>query len=358
MKTLSRFLVALVAVLLVGAPPLAAAYSTALNAVTTGTASAIIPSGGAANIEVYLKSASTSTSTVTIELCAQNAAATCYVVATISNVAAAGAWYAGPAGPYFRVNASAVSAGAVTALYGMDNNGARLPTWRDVKVPAASGAGTLAITDVNATGTVTAATLASTGGVTAATTVAATGGVSGTTGTFSAGVSGTTGTFSGAVSGTTGTFSGAVAGTTGTFSGAVAGTTGTFTGAVAGSTTGSFVTSLTSPLLIGASKSTIAAKSGDGAIASAPGVIVITKGSALGSSTLATPTTTTHDGYILTIVSSTAFAHVVSVASGKVNGGTNTTITFTSAAIGDSVTLVAYQGVWYTVGAHGTITLT
>jgi hypothetical protein len=195
MKTLYRSLVALVVVLLLGAPPLAAAYSTALNAVTTGTASAIIPSGGASNIEVYLRSAAGSTSTVTIELCATNAAASCYIVATISNVAAAGAWYAGPSGPYFRVNASAVSAGAVTALYGM-NNGTKLETWRDVKVPAVSGAGTLAITDVNATGTVTAATLASTGGITAATTVAATGGVSGTTGTFSGAVSGTTATFS------------------------------------------------------------------------------------------------------------------------------------------------------------------
>jgi hypothetical protein len=228
MKTLSRFLVALVAVLLVGAPPLAAAsYSTALNAVTTGTASTIIPSAGASNIEVYLRSTAGSTSTVTIELCATNAVASCYIVVTKSNVAAAGAWYSGPSGPFFRVNASAVSAGAVTALYGM-NNAARLATWNDVKVPVASGAGVLAITDVNATGTVTGATLASTGGVTAATTVAATGGVSGTTGTFSGAVAGTTGTFSGAVAGTTGTFSGAISGTTVTGSGAIGGTTGTF----------------------------------------------------------------------------------------------------------------------------------
>lgn len=107
----------------------------------------------------------------------------------------------------------------------------------------------------------------------------------------------------------------------------------------------------------GGPQPTIAAKATDGAISSAPGTIVITKGSALGSSTLATPTTTTHDGYILRIVSSTAYAHVISCASGKVNGGTTTTITFTSAAIGDSVTLVAYQGTWYVIGSRGTITL-
>ena len=115
---------------------------------------------------------------------------------------------------------------------------------------------------------------------------------------------------------------------------------------------------LASTVFQGGTKSTITAKLTDGAIASAPGTIAITKGSALGSSTLATPTTTTHDGYILRIVSTTAYAHVVSVASGKINGGALTTITFTSGAIGDSVTLIAYQGVWYTIGTTGTITIT
>jgi hypothetical protein len=398
-------LLALVLAFAIAAPPVAAAYSTALNAVTTGTASAIIPSGGAANIEVYLRSAAGSTSTVTIELCAQNAAASCYIVVTVSNVAATGKWYQGPSGPFFRVNASAVSAGSVTALYGM-NNGPRLAVWNDLKVPVVSGAGSLTLTDVTASGTVTGATLAATGGVTAGSTVAALGGVSGTTGTFSAGVSGTTGTFSGAISGTTLTGSGGVAGTTGTFSALTAtrvpyvGTAGllqdaaTFTFTTSGGildvtairpsgltatrvpfagtaglindasgftyTAGALAvpTSVATPTFIGARQETIAAKASNGAIASAPGVIVITKGSALGSSTLATPTTTTHDGYVLTIVSSTAYAHVVSCASGKINGGSTTTVTFTSAGIGDSVTLVAYQGVWYIVGTTGTITLT
>ena len=114
---------------------------------------------------------------------------------------------------------------------------------------------------------------------------------------------------------------------------------------------------LTSTIFAGGLQPTIAAKSSNGAIASAPGIIAITKGSALGASTLATPTITTHDGYVLTIVSTTAFAHVVSVAAGIINGGANTTITFTSAAVGDSVTLVAYQGVWYMVASRGTITI-
>jgi len=105
---------------------------------------------------------------------------------------------------------------------------------------------------------------------------------------------------------------------------------------------------LASTVFSGGLKHTIAAKAGDGAITSAPGVIVITKASPLGSSTLATPTVTAHDGYILTIVAGTAAAHVVSCASGKVNGGSITTLTF-GGAIGDSVTMVAYQGVWYVI---------
>jgi hypothetical protein len=104
----------------------------------------------------------------------------------------------------------------------------------------------------------------------------------------------------------------------------------------------------TSTIFGGAHKDTTAAKAGDGAISSAPGTIVITKGSALGSSTLATPTVTTHDGYILRITAGTAAAHVVSCASGKVDGGTNTTLTF-GGAIGDHIQLVAYQGVWYSI---------
>lgn len=102
---------------------------------------------------------------------------------------------------------------------------------------------------------------------------------------------------------------------------------------------------------------TAAAKLTDGAIAVADADYFITKGSALGSSTLATPTATTHDGWTITFTSTTAFAHVITVETGKVNGAAATSITFTSAAIGDSVTLKAWQGIWYIVATRGTITL-
>lgn len=100
-----------------------------------------------------------------------------------------------------------------------------------------------------------------------------------------------------------------------------------------------------------------AAKLTDGAIAVSDSDIFITKGSALGASTLATPTATTHDNWTMTITSTTAFAHVITVETGKVNGAAATGITFTSAAIGDSVTLKAWQGIWYIVATRGTITL-
>jgi hypothetical protein len=108
----------------------------------------------------------------------------------------------------------------------------------------------------------------------------------------------------------------------------------------------------------GGYQATSTALSGDGAIAVANGTYFITKGSALGSSTLATPTSTTHDGYLLRIVSTTAFTHVITFTTGTVNKITGTTITFTSAAVGDSITLQAYQGVWYIVATTGTITIT
>jgi len=100
-----------------------------------------------------------------------------------------------------------------------------------------------------------------------------------------------------------------------------------------------------------------AAKLTDGAIAFSNSDIFITKASALGSSTLATPTVGDHDNWTMTFTSTTAFAHVITVETGKVNGAAATTITFTSAAIGDSVTLKAWQGIAYIVDKTGTITL-
>lgn len=86
----------------------------------------------------------------------------------------------------------------------------------------------------------------------------------------------------------------------------------------------------------------------DGAISAIPATYFITKGSALGSSTVANPTATTHDGYVIRFISTTAYAHVVSFNSGKIDGGSNTTVTL-GGAIGDGFAVVAYQGVYYMI---------
>lgn len=87
----------------------------------------------------------------------------------------------------------------------------------------------------------------------------------------------------------------------------------------------------------------------DGAISVAPQVAMLTQ-DAVGAYTLAAPTITTHDGYTITIVATKARAHVITIPIGKINGGSNITITL-GGAIGDGCTLVAYQTVWWMVGA-------
>lgn len=75
--------------------------------------------------------------------------------------------------------------------------------------------------------------------------------------------------------------------------------------------------------------------------------VFITKGTAA-AMTLAAPTSTTHDGVKITIVSTTAAAHTVTVATAGFNdlGVAGDTGTF-GAAKGNGLTVVAYQGDWY-----------
>lgn len=128
---------------------------------------------------------------------------------------------------------------------------------------------------------------------------------------------------------------------------AVGNSSGTFTGNVTGNVTGT---------LIGGQQDAVVAASADGAVTIAPGTIAITKSASACLLTLAAPTATTHDGYILRFVSTTARAHTVTTPSGKINGGSLTVATF-GGAIGDAITLEAYQGVWYTVGGPRNVTI-
>lgn len=100
------------------------------------------------------------------------------------------------------------------------------------------------------------------------------------------------------------------------------------------------------------------------------GLCPITKGSAaaltlvtpiaggatpIGSSTSSTTGVLGDDGKQLTILSTTAFAHVITTAAGKIIGANGTaygTITF-AANIGCSIVLKAWNGFWYVISSNG-----
>lgn len=92
--------------------------------------------------------------------------------------------------------------------------------------------------------------------------------------------------------------------------------------------------------------------SGDGAITIESGVVVLTKGGAA-AITLAAPSS--QNGKMITITSTTDFAHVVTVTGGMWDGTatTNTTVTFPVVA-GGAVTLMAYGTDWYVINNQGT----
>jgi len=93
----------------------------------------------------------------------------------------------------------------------------------------------------------------------------------------------------------------------------------------------------------------------DSAISITNGTVIITKAAAAAALTLDAPAA--GDNYkILRIVSTTAKAHKITFAEGKINGGTNTKLTLTGNAIGDAATIVAYGTVWYTLALiNGTV---
>lgn len=286
----------------------------------TGAGDAIY-AGNAKGFLVHAKAATASTSTILIQGSLDNSV--WYTLVTITNVGAEpdGAAYRGGAWPYMRANVSAHSGGGTIIVYGwaLDYD----PGYWVSAVAPTNTATAIACTSLTDSGLTSGRmTVASTGGL-----LADQAGLTAAAGVITcAGLKDSSGTA----------------------------TYVPYMGAskeLAYSSAFNFTASgaiLASTVLQGGSKQTIAAKTGNGAISSAPGVIIITKGSALGSSTLADPTTTTHDGYVLTIVAGTAYPHEVICNSGKVNGGTNVLMTF-GGAVGDSITLVAYQGVWYSI---------
>lgn len=83
--------------------------------------------------------------------------------------------------------------------------------------------------------------------------------------------------------------------------------------------------------------------SGDGAITIPSGTVYLSKGSA-GAITIALPD---QDGQTITVITTTAQAHVITQATDGFNAkGSSGTITFT-AAIGNACVLKSYNGHWY-----------
>lgn len=117
--------------------------------------------------------------------------------------------------------------------------------------------------------------------------------------------------------------------------------TGTITGDVTGDVTGN---------VIGGVQSAVETKANDGAIAIEPKTVFLTKGSAA-AITLAVPSSGLN-GTILTVIAGSAQAHVITQGTVGFNAkGSSGTITFT-AAIGNAVQLIAYEGNWYTVSSR------
>lgn len=92
--------------------------------------------------------------------------------------------------------------------------------------------------------------------------------------------------------------------------------------------------------------------SADGAITAKMGIVVITKGTAA-AITIAAPISGTDDFKRLTIVSATAAAHTITNTTPGFNNpasSTSSDVATASAAKGNTLDLIAYQGAWYVVG--------
>jgi hypothetical protein len=130
---------------------------------------------------------------------------------------------------------------------------------------------------------------------------------------------------------------GNLAGVAGTFSGAVSGTTGTFTGAV------------TTTAVLAPSNGAAVAADGAITITAANKTYFITK-AGVAAMTIVDPTATTHDFVTLSFVAATANAHTLSNAVGSgffSSGGSSKDVATFGGAIGDGLTIIAYQGKWY-----------
>ena len=88
----------------------------------------------------------------------------------------------------------------------------------------------------------------------------------------------------------------------------------------------------------------------NGAISIKNGVVTLATGTI--GATLADPTATTDDYKRLAIMSLVAAQHTVTSASSFGSGGSGEDVATFSGIVGDTLSLMAYQGHWYVTGAH------
>ena len=103
----------------------------------------------------------------------------------------------------------------------------------------------------------------------------------------------------------------------------------------------------TSDVLADVAHLTIADYSANGAIAEKNALVTISKSADVAAMTLTAPTDGTDDGKVLTVISKTAKAHIITCASVGFNAkGSSGTVTF-GGAVGDTAVFVAVGGNWY-----------
>lgn len=138
-----------------------------------------------------------------------------------------------------------------------------------------------------------------------------------------------------------------VANVTGNVTGDITGdVTGNVTGDVTGNVTGNVTGDITGDVT-GAVQYTVEAAADSGAITVASKTVYITKATAA-ALTLVAPTATTEDGIRIVFVATTAAAHTVTATTIGFNAGdTASDVATFGGAIGDGLTIEAYQGEWY-----------
>jgi hypothetical protein len=106
------------------------------------------------------------------------------------------------------------------------------------------------------------------------------------------------------------------------------------------------ITAGTSVNMVQSDRTKVNAYAADGAITIETSQAMLTK-AGVNAMTLASPTNPDHNGVEITIQAATANAHTVTLVAGFNGAGAGADVATFGGAIGDAITIVAYNGVWY-----------